>query len=114
MFSQSFSESVLDYLDFDDPASKWYRVEGGTQQLISAMIDKISVQPTLNARVTSILHDYQNTKDDDNITVTTSDGKRRQYNAVFNTTTLGSLQRVDMCGLPLDDNDVGTAQWTAI
>ncbi|KAJ8128013.1 hypothetical protein O1611_g5621 [Lasiodiplodia mahajangana] len=101
-FDQAFSESVLDTLDFeysDDPQKNvWWTVLGGTQQLAKKMERRLQSPVTYRSRVTAIrVGDTADMEID--IQKTTSDGntplEKKEYNGVFNTTTLGALQRID-------------------
>ena len=75
--------------------------------LVDAMMGSLNVQPQLNNRVASITID-RTLPQDDNMTVTSfAEGAQppvltsTSYNAVFNTTTLGCAQRMDLTGLGL-------------
>jgi len=55
-FDVAFAESIISSLEFDDPTKKveWKCLEGGTQVLINAMLDKLTVKPSYGQRVTSV------------------------------------------------------------
>lgn len=109
-YNQSLSETVLESLDFDvsdataeDP--KWLCLEGGTQQVAEEMAKKLSKQPEFNRQVTAIEADpslgmYKLTMK--NPKESAASIEQREYFAVFNSTTLGALQRMDLtkAGIP--------------
>ncbi|KAF2803940.1 uncharacterized protein BDZ99DRAFT_511735 [Mytilinidion resinicola] len=103
-YNQSLAETVLEGLDFgiEEPTSidntKWLCVEGGTQKVARLMADKLVKKPELNRQVTKISTDPKGT-----ITLTikhadepSAPTETRDYFAVFNSTTLGALQRMDL------------------
>ncbi|KAK9422887.1 hypothetical protein SUNI508_04554 [Seiridium unicorne] len=112
-YDQSLSETVLEELDFDtDPNSKeqlWWCVEGGTQKIARLMKDKIAKPVQFGKQVVSINahvderadpHKYVPvTLDIQKIDSTTKQPvshRRKDYFAVFNSTTLAALQRMDL------------------
>jgi len=107
LFDQSFSESVVDSLDFDEsPDEAWKCVEGGASVVIEAMLEKIQTKPALNTRVTRIALDRRGAKKKDpkmSVTFINSTGteETREYNTVFNTTTLACAQRIDFTSAEL-------------
>jgi len=124
LYDQGFSEGVIDSMDFDyytsylhpnDPTKKvdWYCIDGGTMLLPEAMRaklgDRFSKETNLGQRVRSIaLHrdgppdPVTNVPGSSAINVRVNDEKEpRKYAAVFNTTTLACLQRIDLTGLEL-------------
>ncbi|KXJ95000.1 hypothetical protein Micbo1qcDRAFT_200454 [Microdochium bolleyi] len=106
-FDQALLETVCDYLDFQEAkAGKWYRVDGGMKNLVKAMVDKV-IDPDIpdtnilyNKSVIALKNDVG--KEKIIITVEGED-KPRVYDAVFNTTTLPCLQRMDISELGLPD-----------
>jgi hypothetical protein len=104
LFDQSFTETVLDTADFPDSA-KWWRVEGGMIKLIEAMEGQIKTKAKLHATVRG----YKMVKNGDNELVevqwTNKAGNVHTdtYSAVFNSTTLGALGRIDLNRLGSDD-----------
>ncbi|KAL8819318.1 MAG: hypothetical protein Q9191_007760 [Dirinaria sp. TL-2023a] len=122
LYDQGFSEGVIDSMDFDyytyylhggDKKVEWYCIDGGTALLPQAMQDKLgenfSSKVGLNQRVKSIALQ----RDDPPTSATKMPGSSaikirvneekepRKYAAVFNTTTLACLQRIDLTGLEL-------------
>ena len=92
---------------------KWYCIDGGTVLLPEAMRaklgDHLSEKDNLNQRVKSIslqqkVHSDAAPNDprSSGMKVKVNDEKEpRKYEAVFNTTTLACLQRIDLTGLEL-------------
>ncbi|KAI9717798.1 MAG: hypothetical protein M1812_004527 [Candelaria pacifica] len=108
-YSQAFSEMVLENLDFDYPETpgqqpfKWYCIEGGANILAQEMAKTISKKPSFGKIVTSIKLDGDDKDDPHNMAVELSDGIRsNKYAAVFNSTTLGAMQRMDLRGAKLN------------
>jgi monoamine oxidase len=95
------TESILDYADFPSDNALWYRVEGGMIKLIEAMDAKLTTHATLNTTVRA----FKMHNDDVDITFSTKQGKAetRTYSAVFNSTTLGALGRIELNGLGSED-----------
>ncbi|KAF4303777.1 hypothetical protein GTA08_BOTSDO08325 [Botryosphaeria dothidea] len=88
-------ETVLESLDFDKEA-QWYCVYGGTQQVATKMVEQLRNTPEYNHKVTAITRKpggimSLTIKQGDALTSDT-----RDYFAVFNSTTLGALQRMDL------------------
>ncbi|OCL14974.1 hypothetical protein AOQ84DRAFT_163539 [Glonium stellatum] len=108
-YNQSLAETVLESLDFYVPTKKnpeagnkvekkpwdktgWVCVEGGAQKIARKMAAKLKKQPEFNKQVTGIATD-----DDRTMSLKIKDEpKPRKYFAVFNSTTLGALQRMDL------------------
>ena len=103
-FDEAFSEVVLGDLDFnyfsDKQDVEWKCIEGGTQQIADAMRKQIKGKIKFNNRVTMIKHDPELPGDRD-VEVRVKYGEAeylKQYVAVFNSTTLASMQRMDLTG----------------
>jgi hypothetical protein len=106
LFDQSFTETVIDYADFQAAKGKeWYRVDGGMQLVTDTMQNHLlstswpaesatPVKVTLNTPVVGM------SDSGDGIIVTTNDGSQK-YDMVFNTTAMGPLQQMDLEGLQL-------------
>lgn len=96
-YDQAHSETVLESLDFDfDKDTKWYCILGGAQQLAKKMEAKIPREsgPVYNSRVTAI---RATDKMKVEVDVATPSGlETKKYAAVFNTTSLGCLRRMDI------------------
>jgi monoamine oxidase len=112
LFDQAFMETICDYYDFDE-AKEWYRLENtdsmsgqptkGMQALTDAMVVYLAskgVNVTLKSPVLkmvdkkgSIEVTYANANGGPDITKT--------YESVYNTTTMGCLERMDIQGLNL-------------
>ena len=118
LYDQGFSEGVFDSLDFDyytyyvqgdDPSKKvkWHCIDGGTSLLPEAMLVQLkdrSPKVKFSHRVKSIAlqRDGPPILGSSEIKVKVNDEKEpRKYAAVFNTTTLACLQRIDLTGLEL-------------
>ncbi|SCN91547.1 related to L-amino-acid oxidase [Fusarium fujikuroi] len=119
-YDQSLTECVLEELDFhtpdmdNDPATKniqyWWCVDGGAQEIAKRMALKIKKRIEYNTKVQSIdaqvplrrerkAGEYTAMK----IKTTRTDPKTkkvetkdREYFAIFNSTTLGALQRMEL------------------
>ncbi|KAB8253768.1 hypothetical protein BDV32DRAFT_143456 [Aspergillus pseudonomiae] len=107
LFDQAFSESVMDSFDFDyGPDVQWYCIEGGTEVLTKAMQAEIEKKHELpikqNTRVTGVGIDRNREGTENNILVHCAGSDEPEpYATVFNTTTLGCLQRMDLTELEL-------------
>ncbi|KAM5356605.1 hypothetical protein ACJ41O_003251 [Fusarium nematophilum] len=113
LFDQAFLESLCDYSDFQAATGKpWWRLEGGMSVVTEEMYKRImdpdwpedNSKPPKVYRKTPVVAMTENLKDNV-IDVTTTDQngntKTTSYNAVFNTTAMGPLQRMDIQGLKL-------------
>lgn len=104
LFDQAFSESVIDSFDFDAPGGheEWTCILGGTGLVSEAMQQRIKGRIERNKRVHNVFIDH-NDLNDANMRVKCSDEPtpRDPYVTVFNTTSLGCLQRMDLTGLDL-------------
>ncbi|KAH7356359.1 hypothetical protein BKA66DRAFT_595865 [Pyrenochaeta sp. MPI-SDFR-AT-0127] len=100
LFDQSLTETVLDYADFPSGAN-WFRIEGGMIKLIDSMAAKIATPATLNNTV----REYKMNGTNVDVTFTDQKGTRKAqtYSAVFNSTTLGALGRIEL-------NNLGSVQ----
>lgn len=111
LFDQAFMETICDYYDFKAAAitnADWYRVEGGMSNLTDAMYKVATNQGagvTLNTSVTNM---SRNGGKVDVTSLNTQNGTSStdSYDAVFNTTTFGALQRMDLSGLDLNQNQL--------
>lgn len=102
-----------EYLHGGDQEVDWYCIDGGTARLPQAMRDQLGKQLPdkvgLNQRVKSIALQRDGPPDpatkilgSSSIKVKVNEEKEpRKYAAVFNTTTLACLQRIDLTGLEL-------------
>ncbi|KAI9695361.1 MAG: hypothetical protein M1836_006481 [Candelina mexicana] len=102
-------EMVLENLDFDYPETpgqqpyKWYCLEGGANILAQEMEKSISNKPSFGKMVTSIKLEGDGKDDPHNMAVELSNGDNvNKYAAVFNSTTLGAMQRMDLRGAKLN------------
>ena len=111
-YDQSLAETVLDSMEFDYPLNgkesvdkqdqktvKWKCIDGGAQQIAELMRDKLFKKPLFNMEVDSISTDSKLSME---LLVTNKNPgverkvETRQYFAVFNSTTLAALQRMDL------------------
>ncbi|KAL6703450.1 hypothetical protein ACN47E_009624 [Coniothyrium glycines] len=99
LFDQSLTESILDYADFPSTA-KWFRIEGGMIKLIDAMAAKLSTPARLNTTV----REYKMNGGRVDVVSTGPNGQEttNTYSAVFNSTTLGALGRIELNKLGSD------------
>jgi monoamine oxidase len=101
-YDQAFSETVLESLDFDyDKSTKWWCVMGGAQQLPILMEKQLKTKPIYSSPV-SALRTIPKLVQPKKLTLAMEvslrddpPSKRRVYDGVFNTTTLGCLRRMD-------------------
>ncbi|KYK56461.1 putative l-amino acid oxidase protein [Drechmeria coniospora] len=104
LFDQSFSESVIDSFDFDNPMGNvnWFCIEGGTTVLTDSMVRGLSTKIQTGKKVDNISID-RNSRQDGNMSVhcVGEEKPRDGYSTVFNTTSLGCLGRMDLRGLEL-------------
>lgn len=77
---------------------RWVCIEGGSSRIVSGMLDKISKTPETSKRVTAIALERSRTSPlHNNMRVQISgEEKPRYYSTVFNTTTMGAAQRMDL------------------
>lgn len=106
LYDQAFSESVIDSYDFDAPTVSgvegWVCIKGGSSLITNAMVQQIKVRPQLKKRVTSIALDRSAPDDKSRMKVLVAgETTPRNYSTVFNTTTLASMQRMDLKGAEL-------------
>ena len=106
LFDQAFSESVIDSFDFDTPTGDghvdWTCIAGGTSVVTEAMRTKIKGRIELNKRVNRISHTDAPNLNEANMRVRCADEPdTRSYVTVFNTTSLGCLQRIDLTEMSL-------------
>ncbi|RMJ16427.1 hypothetical protein CDV36_003861 [Fusarium kuroshium] len=108
-YDQALSECVLEELDFGTPAQKkykgiqwWWCIDGGAQRVAQLMKDKIKQPVQFNSQVEAINANVGKRGDPHKyVPMTLSvdrQGKKteKDYFAVFNSTTLGALQRMDL------------------
>ncbi|KAJ4307701.1 hypothetical protein N0V84_012548 [Fusarium piperis] len=108
-YDQALSECVLEELDFGTPAQEenpgvqwWWCIDGGAQRVAKLMKDKIKQPVQFNSQVEAINANVEKRgKPNDYVPMTLNinkQGERAQkdYFAVFNSTTLGALQRMDL------------------
>ena len=111
-YDQSLSECVLEELDFDvqEPKGFWC-VDGGAQKIAADMAKKVEKQAQLfmGSQVMKIDANCEERKKDPTkyvpmtLTITATDPdtgskstKKEDYFTIFNSTTLGALQRMDL------------------
>lgn len=105
-YDQAHSETVLESLDFeydDNDDIKWYAILGGAKQLAIRMEDRLANKPEYLSRVTAIKDSACGLNLDVDITRPACAGdtvvETRTYHAVFNSTTLGALKRINTDGV---------------
>jgi monoamine oxidase len=93
-YDQAHSETVLEYLDFDySDDTLWYCIEGGAQQLAFNMADKLKNKSSIafGSRVTGIDASTRN-----DVKIQLNGEWQGAYTGVFNSTTLGCMQQMDL------------------
>lgn len=100
-YDQALTETVLESLDFDAGAP-WFCVNGGVQQVARDMANQLKRKPEFNRQVTAIKTAPDGTMglrikhNDPTQTGSPPQTEHRDYFAVFNSTTLGAMQRMDL------------------
>ncbi|KAF4966372.1 hypothetical protein FSARC_5942 [Fusarium sarcochroum] len=116
-YDQSLTECVLEELDFSTPEQKpgqpkinyWWCIDGGAQMIAKKMAKKIKQPIQYNSQVVAIDAQVSKRKGEDpkkfdpkkytpmKLRITKNQTtKEKEYFAVFNSTTLGALQRMDL------------------
>ncbi|KAG8667982.1 hypothetical protein FPOAC1_012824 [Fusarium poae] len=109
-YDQSLTECVLEQLDFATPKQKkgeppinyWWCVDGGAQTIAERMAKKIKNPVQFKSQVVAIDAQIPKRKEKNDYTpmkLEISNGqstKEKEYFAVFNSTTLGALQRMNL------------------
>ena len=112
-YDEALSEMVLEDVNFS--ADKWYCVEGGSQQIAKRMHERVIGAHKdedivhLGTRVTKLArtdeHEDQ-PAEEVKVRMTTKASDKteevHEYDAVFNSAPLGSMQRMDLRGLNLN------------
>lgn len=102
---------VLENLSLEYPVDQpeqeisWYCIDGGADVLAQQMEKRINQKPNYGSAITSIK--LENFKEIHNLTVGIENQSPKSYAAVFNSTTLGAMQRMDLTGAGLN---LGTKQ----
>ena len=98
-YDQALSEMILETLDFNAKAD-WWCVEGGSSEITNRMRARIELlhkknKILFNKRVTEMrLLDINTSKESVAVGIQGEHGQTRQYDAVFNSAPLGSMQRM--------------------
>ncbi|RGP80534.1 hypothetical protein FLONG3_1368 [Fusarium longipes] len=110
-YDQSLTECVLEELDFATPDSNtvpkinyWWCIDGGAQTIARKMADKIKMPIQYNSQVVAINAQVEERKKNGPNKYTgmklrinkNQVVKEEEYFAIFNSTTLGALQRMDL------------------
>ena len=115
LFDQSFTETVIDYLDFENASrGDWWRVENGMERVTDAMQSFLAstswpnpnssaINVTTQAPVVALFNPLSTESSPtlNKILVTVAGQKPDPYDMVFNTTAMGPLQQMDLHGLSL-------------
>lgn len=94
-YDQSLTETVLESLDFDENAD-WFCINGGSQQVATEMVKQMRQKPEFNRQVTAITASPTGKRSLKIKHKDSSKTETRDYFAIFNSTTLGALQRMDL------------------
>ena len=97
LFDQSFTETVIDYADFNAAdTAKWWRVDGGMQNLTDAMARDLASttwpspgSAAINVKTKSPVVALSHDKTKKKINVTIAGKQPVAYDMVFNTTAMG-------------------------
>ena len=101
-YDQALSESVLEEIDFATPnndSQYWWCVDGGSQEVAKFMARRIKKKVQFNSQVTAIDAQVPKRKDVAGhvpMVLKIKDRDPQDYFAVFNSTTLAALQRMDL------------------
>lgn len=109
-YDQTLSEMILETVNFDHNIDDWWCIEGGSQELAKRMYAKIenkkSDRVSFGKKVTKLEylnHTADDPTDHEKITMhVAGEESSREYDAVFNSAPLGSMQRMDLRGLKLN------------
>jgi monoamine oxidase len=104
--NQSLTESVLEELDFtvnEKKNQKWWCIDGGTQEVARLMSAKLKKKPEFSRQVIAIDATVADPNRPPPVTLKVQkndspnkETESREYFAVFNSTTLGAFQRMDL------------------
>ncbi|KAI1263661.1 hypothetical protein F5Y18DRAFT_393781 [Xylariaceae sp. FL1019] len=116
-FDQAFSENVLESLAFEytsehdatdnpDPKKKgkdvdWFYIENGTYMLTMNVMEKLKKKPEMGKLVTAMTLVGEEGEQKKIAVTVRGEPQQREYDTVFNTTTFGALQKMDLTGLEL-------------
>ncbi|KAI0139833.1 hypothetical protein GGR57DRAFT_509562 [Xylariaceae sp. FL1272] len=116
-FDQAFSENVLESLAFEytsehdetdnpDPKKKgkdvdWFYIENGTYKLTMNVLEKLNKKPEMGKLVTAMTLVGEEGEEKKIAVAVRGEPQPREYDTVFNTTTFGALQKMDLTGLEL-------------
>ena len=107
-YDQALTEMILESVAFDHKGA-WWCIEGGSQEMAKKMYAKIETKEkrvSFKKKVTKM--EYLNHTEDDPTdhemigVHVEGEEKYREYDAVFNSAPLGSMQRMDLRGLNLN------------
>ncbi|MCJ1398153.1 hypothetical protein MMC11_001350 [Xylographa trunciseda] len=93
-YDQAHSETVLEYMDFNySDSTKWWCIEGGAQQLAIKMAAKLTNQSSISygSRVTGVDASLPG-----KATIQLNGQWQGAYAGVFNSTTMGCMQQMDL------------------
>ncbi|KAI1340966.1 hypothetical protein F5Y15DRAFT_414687 [Xylariaceae sp. FL0016] len=116
-FDEAFSENVLESLAFeykspsdvhDQPGVakeekdvEWKYIKGGTYKLTMNVLDKLNKKPEMGKQVTAMTFAKGNNGAKKLSVKIRGEDRARQYDTVFNTTTFGAMQKMDLTDLKL-------------
>ena len=111
MFDQSFTETVIDYADFQAADEKdWWRIDGGIQKITDAMQSHLASttwpepgSAVVNVKTKHPVVALSDNSETNKISVTVTGQQPVEYDMVFNTTAMGPLQQMDLQGLKLPE-----------
>jgi hypothetical protein len=112
-YNQALTEIILEELDFNTDevpgVPSWWCIDGGAQEIAKKMASKINKRIYYNTRVEAIDAQASLRGNPDNFTpmkirttrtdpkTKKTETKERKYFAIYNSTTLAALQRMDTC-----------------
>lgn len=112
-YDEALTELVLETVNFSAPKDAWWCVLGGSQVIAKRMFQKLKWQSAVEwEKSVSKMERLYRTQDEKSeaencsirVTIQGKEGeeKPRDYDAVFNSAPLGSMQRMDLRGLNLN------------
>lgn len=104
LFDQAFMETICDFYDFE-VAKTWQRIDGGMSKLTDALFNVVTNKGITVTPNTPVIAMKDSGSTIDVMCIDQSGNQPRQtpktFDVVFNTTSFGCLQRMDLEGLNL-------------
>ena len=108
-YDQALSEMILETMNFDHDKDDWWCIEGGSQEMAKRMYAKIEIgkdtktsRVYFNKKVTKMEYLLHTGNGPEIRLHVAGENEHRDYDAVFNSAPLGSMQRMDLHELNLN------------